>query len=1055
MSTLKCPQQPQKPKKNKLPGSSIAARLRTHYDELIARGGILTDAQTIELKLQREFAVKTLASAHIPLLKNYNKLESILAKDLGWKSLLWQSLTGGMTNAGAVRYALRDKAKMAMGLIQTTAQYKILPDISNLYGELKRVLPQLPESELQNLLYDHVVIGNYPKLFNVMDSPVVKDQLIGRYNQHVNKLVEMGVPEEAIRTLDTLSGRISEGFDTLRHLAGEEGLDVPTLVNGGYFPIRAQEEAKRYLAALSEASGIGNKEAFIDVEAFLQKSRVSNIPLALKTDELAKMLGMTELDLVDLVKEPGELSRVLNEKLKPEQIEKLFESGVLVQTPALSDELTEFFNESLDLPIKNLGEAVILDPIKAVQDYTNQLKETVAKSTLVKDLLTDGIDNGWIVDPAFVGSQNTRDYVRLGSSKMFMDVIPSTNMSEELAELYVHRTVAEQLNSVLALNQSWADLGVIGQTIQKFVVPFTDVFRKAALLGAPVQYLKRVVTQDMIAVHAAVGHLGQVGIASAEVVRSRVVVNLDEIFSKGTVAKVGGKEYPLKDVYQALMMKRGGDFVSITGETNEKLNNPLGKLNPKSFQRFMLYNKAYHSKFGSPITGKFNTAVDVVKEMMNAPFQSAYAYLAEANQLIDMTGRWAAVRTLATEQGDRFANLDDLIRYSDEYFQINEDVGSFGKLYGAVGMPFASFALAAPGSALRFTMQHPWRAGRMLSLYAQASSGMPLTDAEMKQWQKDDYVISVARDPVTGKQYAVSPTSVDFYLSSYTYFRELAEDVGRSMGLNVGSVEEVVQQQKNPMQPLTDALQAAAKDTYISALFPLFGIDPQTLEKLENPEAEDTLIGVPMPRVLRDTAIRLFPLLRSADEKWLPPSVVGQSRKINPGLTQVEQQPQPGWLGRTPSFGGTKPRFQATPTDEPIAWFLSSGAGLTLSEIDPERNLVSTYNDFGERSTELTGVINKISKRLVIEAATLSPQDKEALEDQKENFLRMRFLLKYNQYLVDTIAAKRGLPKPSVLNQLQQRLGRFTSPGKFEDAKAFVREYIGETIYGDGSNPQK
>lgn len=1039
MSALKCPQQPQKPKKNRLPGSSIAARVRAHYDELIARAGVLTTAQQIELKLQREFSVKTLASAHIPLLKNYNKLESILAKDLGWKSWLWQSLNGGMTNAGAVRYALRDKAKLAVGLIQTTAQYKVLPDIIKLYGELNRVLPGIPKADLQNLLYDHVVIGNYPKLYNVMDSPVVKDQLIGRYNQHTNKLITMGVSQEAIATLDELSGRISEGFDTLRHLAGTEGFDVPALMNGGYFPLRAQEEAKRYLQALSETSNIGKKDGFIDIESFMQKSRATNVPLMLKTEELAQMLGMKELDLIDLVKEPGELSRVLNEKLKPEQIEKLFESGVLIQTPALSDELTEFFNESLDLPIKNLGEAIMLDPVKAVTDYADQLKEAVSKSTLVKDLLTSGIENEWIVDPSFVGGRNSRDYVRLGSSKMFMDAIPSTNLREEIAELYVHRTVADQLNSVLALNQSWADLGVIGQTIQKFIVPFTSLFRKAALLGAPVQYVKRVVTQDMIAVHAAVGHLGQVGIASAEVFRMKNFNTLD-VFGKGVTAKVGGKDYPLKDVFEAMMMKRGGDFVSITGEEFGKIASPLTKF---SFQRFMLFNKAYHARFGSPITGKINTAVDVVKEMMDTPFQAAYAVLAQANQLVDMTGRWAAVRTLATEQGDRFANLDELIRYTDEYFQINEDVGTFGKLYGAVGMPFASFAMAAPGSALRFTMQHPWRAGRMLSLYAQANSGSQLTDAEMKQWQKDDYVISVAHDPVTGKQYSVSPTSVDFYLSSYVFFREIAEDMGRSMGLNVGSFQEVVQQEKNPLQPLTDALQTAAKDTYLSALFPLFGIDPQTLEKLENPESEDTLIGVPMPRALRDTAIRLFPLLRSADEKWLPPSVVGRSRKVSPSF-DVEQEPQAGWMGRTPSFGGNRERFNPDREEEPIAWFLKEGAGLTLSEIDPERNLVNTYNDFAERRTELSSVINKLRKRLILEAKTLSPQDKEALTDQYQNFLRLRFTLQYNQYLVDSIAEQRGLPKPTVLNKLQQKLGRFTAPGKYDDAKAFIQHYIGE-----------
>jgi hypothetical protein len=184
----------------------------------------------------------------------------------------------------------------------------------------------------------------------------------------------------------------------------------------------------------------------------------------------------------------------------------------------------------------------------------------------------------------------------------------------------------------------------------------------------------------------------------------------------------------------------------------------------------------------------------------------------------------------------------------------------------------------------------------------------------------------------------------------------------------------------------------------------------------------------------------------------VPPQIVGQARKVSPSF-DVQQEAQPGWLGRTPTQGGARDRFQ--PDAGTLAWFLNNGAGLTLSEIDPERNLVSTYNDFNERQSELSTTINRINKRLLVEASSLTPTDKEALVDQRENFLRMRFLLKYNQFLVDKIATERGLAKPSVLNQLQQKLGRFTAPAKLDDAKAFVREYIGETSYHGNSSNQK
>jgi hypothetical protein len=1038
MSAIKCPPPASPPEIKEFAESPLANRIRTFFKDLSSKAGLLTDTARLELLLQQEYAIKAASVAHIPNIKNYNKIESTLAKLLGWKSWAWQALTETMTDAGAVRYAFLDRAELARNLIETATVYKILPNVRKLYEELKFKLPFLPEAQLQNLLYDHIVVGQMPKLYNIMDSPIVRDQLIGRYNAHIRKLQNLGLPPTSIQTLDELSGKISEAFDTLRAIAGREGLDIPTLENGGYFPLRAQQEAKKLFDEFSKTLSIkGSSSSLFDTDAFFLQARASHVPIVWKSDKLAKLLGMEELDLLDLAREPGALSALLESKLKPEQIEKLFESGVLVQAPALSDELTEFFNTKLDLPLQNLGEAIVLDPIKAIQDYANELKEAVVPTTLFKDLMLEGIEQGWIL-PSSLIKQNSRDYIRMGTNPLIREVFASSpDLVKEVEGLFIHRTVAEQFGAILQMNQSWADLGMLGQTIQRFVLPYTSLFRKSALLASPLNYIKRVVFQNAVSLYAATGSLSQLGIATAEVTRMMAKKSL-EVFNKSATVTIGTSTYTLQELFEATMLKRGGGFISSTGEVLNNVAHPFEKLSLKSLQRFLLFNKAYHAKFGSPITGAIGTVADLTKEIISASFNSAYNLLAVANQHADFAARWAAIRTLAFEKGSQFTSIDDLIRHTDEFFQINMDPGLFGKYYGSIGMPFASFAMSAPGAAVRYALLYPWRAGRVLSLYAQAAQGSFLTDAEMAQWQKDNYVIAIARDHSTGKAYGVMPTSIDFYLDSLSFFRELAEDIGRSMGVPVGSVKEQIEQARDPLKPITDTLQELLSSTYISAAFPLFGLDPNTLEPIPDPTQQDTLIGVPLPSSIRKALVQLFPLLKSFDESLLPTSITGQARKTSPSFKQ-EQPGRPGWMGYTPTSGGKRKQVEAS---EPIGWFLQNVGGLSLSSIDQERNLVRNYEDFDKLQRELSGAINKLNKRLTVEKANMSEEEQMKLEEQRQLFLRLRLIVAYNKFLVDRLASERNLPKPSALKQLSSSLNATFRSSQMEDAKAFIEFYL-------------
>jgi hypothetical protein len=1035
------PQTPNQPPQNKgMPGSAIKARIRGFYRELSDRAGVVTTAQQAELRMQEELALLASSAVHIPTLRNHNALESWMAKALGWKSLLWQSPNLEMTTAGAVRYTLADKARVGVNLIQAAAVYKSLPEIRKVYSELKQALPEMPLWKLQELLYDQIVIGQVPRLLNTLDSPVVRDQLYARYTQHVMKLQELGVTNQSRAILERSASTISESFDVLRKLAADGGLDVRLLKNGGYFPIRAEDEVRKLLDKRTESLPLGKTPLFMDTAEHLRSTRVSNVPLAVKPDKLAKLMNMQEAELLDVLTRPGEFSKLVNEKLSPDTIDRLMESGILSQTPALSDELTEFFNETLDLPTANLAEAIILDPERAIIAYSDELKQSVRNSNLFKTILTDGFDNKWILSPSELPSKYSKDYIKLKNSKFLNDLIKSTNLTDDISELYIHKTVGEQLQSLISINTSYSDLGAIGSVVGTLQSYF-GFFRKSAILatgGLP--YLQRVVVQNAVSLHAATGGLNKLGIANAEVWRMYAGKGLDALDNTKPYANIAGKSYTLRELFVTSLLKRGTETVAGSMEELSLLKNDyLKKLSPESMQRFWKFADEYNKRYGSPVTGKVQTAAEFIGSLSSKTFNAFYSQLAHMNQLFDYSFRWAAIRQLAL--GNRkWESIDELMRYTDEYFNIQEDVGEIGRFWGSFGQPFASFAMSAPGSALRYTLAHPWRAARTAMLYSHAAQATQLTDAEMAQWQKDSYVISVYKDPTNGSYYGITPTTVDFFTSSYSWYSELGERIGRSFGLPVGSAEEQIRQKTNPAQPIFDTLQDFAQDTYLGDILPpLLGLDARTLEKYEDPNATDTLLGIPTPRWLRDVISASVPIVRSMDSK-LPASIVGQRPDVDKGTGVTREPGTPSWTGNVPAYGGAKHSFKFQGSESIIPWFLQYGMGLNLSEIDPDGNMYANYSKFAEIEGELSKRINKATQTIALNKNT-TEQQKLKLRAERDDMMRLRFITAYQKYLIDNLAREKGIPTATAMKRVRSMVGDRLSIPQEMDVLLFLQRY--------------
>lgn len=1008
---MKCPtnSQPTEPPFKTIQGSKIAKQVLAHYDDLARRGGVLSAENTAEVILQREFAVMVTSAAHIPILTKYSKVENLMATVLGFKSTVIGAIDLSMTQAGATRYLLQSRAREASKLLQLAAVNKSLPKIRELYSELIQALPELSKDKIQTVLHDHIIIGQFPKLQNIYDSPVAKAQLAQRYQEHVARLIEDGIDPNAIKRLDILSGEISQSFDNARSIAGKYGLDVKILANGGYYPIQVNDSIKKLLEGASKTGRSSAASAVFDTAKILSSSRTSTMPIVLDLAKAANVLGLTELELAFKLVEPGGISSYLRKRFSTADLERMFDNGTLAQIPALSDELTVFFAEELDLPIKGIGQAMILDPVQAIKTYNSQLSKAVENSSMVQLALDEGMKSGWLVDFHSIRDlPDVKNYIKLGSDPLFKELFRSEKLRENIAELYMHRTAVDQLNALTKASSSFTSLSLIGAGLQAFL-KFTGFTKRSLILatgGLP--YISRVFLQNAVSLLASTGSDGmlQYGNALAEVFRTLVG---KKPLPTETFAKIGDIDFSLSTLFDATFLRRGEPEVDLAGITIDKTarDKLMETFDVESRKRFFAQMEVYHQRYGSPVTGKINDRVNMVLETANNSFKLAYEQLAKTNQFLDFSARWSSVRANAKDPSlsgrTAWKDLDELLRYTDEYFNVNNDVGEVGTVANQFLVPFASFALVAPGVTLRHAIRHPWRYARMMSLYAQANASNDLTDAEIADYQKQTYPVFIGKDPETGKRWSINPGTVDSFLDTTTWAKENFEKVARGFGVPVGSAKEQIEQKIDPTTDFRNSFADIMNKTYLGKPFQVsLGIDPSTGEKLKEVGQQDTLLGVGMPSQLRALITEVIPALRSLD-RALPAAIVGESTVQDPITLEVTREGRPGFLGNVPVVGG-RPRDKEIVKAGVIGWIANTG-GLTLSQVDPQANIIRTYRDFDGTQGELDKAISSLSFKLNSQpegAATLK------LREERLRLIQLSELLLYNKLIIDRLAISKG-----------------------------------------------
>lgn len=736
-----------------------------------------------------------------------------------------------------------------------------------------------------------------------------------------------------------------------------------------------------------------------------------------QTKEVQQILNFerAKLTLADISTRPGELNRFLHDNFSGEQLQKMFDTGLLDSIPATADELTEFY-KTVDVGVRGLSDAIMLDPVAAIKSYSDELAKAAADHALFKTAFDEGSLAGWVVDEP--PPKALADYIRVGESPQLQKYLGGSGLPEAAADLYIHKQVASALDSLLQINTRPSALASASSTWQAFTRPF----RRMLLLSSGLGYVTRVFTQGLLAAYSATGSIAQLPFAMVDTLRL-----LDRGFaglpSTAASFKVGGKSFTSKELFQAMLGARGGHALASMQEPAELMEGAFNLFSKDVRERTRHFNSLYTQKYGEPLTGTLQSVVGTAGELFNA----SYRVLAFSNQFLDLTFRWAVVRELASTPQWANRSFEELMRHTDNYFSINADAGSVGNFVGQALSPFAQFALNAPGSALRHAIAHPWRTGNIMTMYATASGASGLSESELPEWLKDNetYFFTMAKDPDTGKYFAVVPGSVDYLLDSYSWMASVVRDVA---GVS-SSTKEAVASATNPYYRLQKHATSLLEKTYFyDAALAIMNVDPQTLKPYELGATHDTVLGVRTTKGVRALLTNLVPLVRTLDQN-LPANVVGQApttKLIDGSLRIVENPGTPSWTGEVPSQGGAR-RNRNLP---PQAAAFQALTGLTITDIDPQRNIIGSYKDLDTRLRELKSNRTALYSRLVQAGAQATDSERKRYQQLKD----LELVLMRNKVAIDTQALAIGQTPPKVFESLQ---------GKFDN---LIREPLQDDV---------
>jgi hypothetical protein len=914
--------------------------------------------------------------------------------------------------------------------------------------------------QMQELFTESVAIGQIPVISALTDAPAADAFNQARYASWRQSLFDIGMSSTQVNTIEELVSEQARIFERVRTTARGLGVEVGDLDGLGYITRISTERMKLYWQNHPELMRNAYEISDDLVNGRLQMSTVFNktrmfnhyIPedstlVTVKLWEYLQQSGKltdvgTELkDLYDIVNDlplssPLEWRAFLEDinRADPSLLDDLIESGGLSKLPMTSREVFDFLVQQYDLPMKNVSDMFVTNPMDIVQEYTKELRRAAGARKLFDYVRNDGVNQGWAVPVSMIGSSaDYNDFVDVNNYLKQLRIDVSDVGS--LDGLAMHRAAADQLAAILVTTVSPARMAGFGQ----FIYKFNKMLATTTLGATNLAYASKVALGNFIGGLAATG-LNPIFALNA----TRAYPTTVQVLREGTsflddtrrVYRLGNQYYSERELFNRLLTHRFTEVLPMTaGDVSGRvadfsnggavteyfgrlassltgigsaLNYASAVVSPRStrWQAFKHNPIRFIQEFGR---AEAQALVETADEWL-AP----WSYLAN---LSDISAKYAILRTMLDPMHPvprEFKNWQELFEYIDEYIPSPDANGTYARIASAFIRPFSGFAMWNPPAQLRHAMRQPRQYINYHKIWALVdSAGSCGADAEAQysSWQLDGYPVRVGCD-ANGDQIIIDPTNYDQIADAFVFARESGESVIRLTGGFAGSSEE----QRNQLtgNAFTDALLGATNQTYWApVLEQIFGIDTFTGRSFteEYPGDTTSFLGLEMK-----------PRVRALLESFAPLSRINRSNPL--GMFGRRQVRDANGVIVTPE---TLSRFGARRSDNDrdtdsldVAQRFFDNIGGNIRILDTDVQVQRNFRGLEADVRAVSSMLNKAQRAYDENYDQMSERERVRRRDELERMYESRYRMEYEVLRLQMFMEQNNIAPPELFELLEQ-----------------------------------